>query len=999
MSIKTPSTSWVEHGYGTRFQGFQNLMRQRVRDILLVSSLYDLYLFEEDGRLYELIRNEYLGLQLSHAPELSRVSSGYEALSILKNEVVKFDLIITTLHIEDMTPIQFAELLKRENIDTPLILLAFDNRELNDLITYNDISAFNKLFIWNGDYRLIIGIVKFIEDTMNIDHDTKIVGVQSIILIEDNIRYYSSFLPIIYTELIKQSKRLISEGINLSHKFLRMRARPKIILCSSYEEAWEHFKEYEDYILGIISDIDFYKEGKLHRRAGIEFAEKVKELHDDIPILLQSSDSSYEDEAKRMGVSFLRKGSPTLMQELRDFMVEYFSFGDFVFRLPSGEEVGRATDLKSITEQLQIVPDESLVYHAERNHFSNWFKARTEFWLADRVRPKKVSDFPSPNELRAMLINMLVEYQKVRLRAIITDFDETTFDPTGSFSRIGGGSLGGKARGLGFLKSLFNNYNIRNKYESVKISVPTALVIGTDVFDQFLDDNDLRAFALNTNDDELIKQKFIEAKNFPHEIEQQLALFLSFIKTPLAVRSSSLLEDSQYHPFAGVYATYMIPNNNPENDKRLQELLTSIKLVYASTFCADAKAYIDATAYRLEEEKMAVIVQCMVGTSHSSRFYPDISGVAKSHNFYPISPMKAEDGIVALSLGLGKMVVEGGQALRFCPKYPNHIIQLHSPKEALANNQRNFYAIDLTKHAEYKQGLFTDSVKLFDISSAEQDGSLQYCGSTYSPENDRIYEGTFREGIRIVSFAPVLQQKLFPLPEILELLMDMGKWGMGTPVEIEFAVNINRDANSPIDFGVLQMRPLVIGQEVSDLNIDDVNPSEILCSCGEVMGNGILNTIKDVVFVDFNIFDRSKTRNIASEVSYFNTKLLREGAPYILIGPGRWGTLDPWLGIPITWSQISGAHTIVEAGMKDIAVAPSQGSHFFQNITSFMVGYFSVGFNDKKSFIDWDWLHNIQPLESKQFVHHLRFENPLTVKMNGKHNQGVIIKPEILPNG
>jgi CheY-like chemotaxis protein len=993
MPIEYVDPDWVEHGYGTRFQGFQNLMRRRIRDVLIVSSLYDLYMFEEDGRLYELIRNEYQALHLSHSPELTRVSSGKEAIALAKEER-RFDLIITTLHIEDMTALKFARMVREAGLDLPIVLLAYDNRELKELVMHHDTSVFDRIFIWQGDFRLLIGIIKHLEDKMNVDHDTRIVGVQSIILIEDNVRYYSSFLPIIYTEILNQSKHLLSEGINLTHKYLRMRARPKIILSTTYEEAWDYFERYEEYILGVISDIDFPRAGKDDSRAGLELARNIKARHYDIPILLQSTMAELETEARSIGASFLLKDSPLLLHELRQFMVEYFSFGDFIFRTIDGREVGRASDLQSLEEQLQIVPEESIQYHAERNHFSSWLKARTEFWLAHKLRPRKVSDYPSVAALREDLINWLRQYRRIRQRGIITDFNKETFIPASSFARIGGGSLGGKARGLGFVNILINNYDVRNRFDGIVIDVPPAVVLGTDVFDQFLEENDLRNFALSSTDDQEITRRFLEAKKFPEEILGELAAFLDLIHEPLAVRSSSLLEDSQYHPFAGVYETYMIPNCHANPFMRLSELINAIKRVYASTFYQSAKDYIKVTAYRLEEEKMAVIIQKMLGREHENRFYPDFSGVAKSYNFYPLPPQKPEDGIVSSALGLGKMVVDGGITVKFCPKYPNHLLQFFSGKEALRNNQNEFYALEMNgQPLEY---LETHDVllKRYSLDVAERDGSLTYVGSTYSPENDALADGLSRQGIRVVTFAPILRSKMFPLPQILELLLDMGEWGMGTPVEIEFAVNMTPPAGKPKEFGLLQMRPLVLSREVEELNIEEVPTEQLLCQSHQVLGNGAIRDVYDIVAVDIERFERSKTRDVATEITQFNEELLAQRRPYLLIGLGRWGTLDPWLGIPVKWDQISGARAIVEAGFKDLDVAPSQGSHFFQNITSFQVGYFTVHSKIKAGFIDWDWLSKQKAVEEKTYTRHFRFETPITIKMNGHQNKGIILKPE-----
>jgi CheY-like chemotaxis protein len=983
---------WVEHGYGNRFQGFQNLMRLRIRDILLVSSLYDLYLFEEDGRLYELIRNEYQGLHLSHSPELTRVSSGQEAIALAKEEN-RFDLIITTLHIEDMTSINFAKLVKESGLSIPVILLAHDNRELKYLLLNPNINVFDKIFIWQGDFRVIIAIVKYLEDKMNVDHDTRIVGVQSIILIEDNVRYYSSFVPIIYTELLKQSQRLISEGINLTHKFLRMRARPKILLCSTYEEAWNYYEKYKEYILGIISDIDFPRNGVQDPLAGVEFAKNVRDEQPDIPILLMSNMHENEIPAKEVGSDFVLKDSALLLNELRQFMFNYFGFGDFVFKTKSGAEVGRASDLKSLEENLKLAPDESILFHGERNHFSNWLKARTEFWLAHQLRPRKVSDYNSVTELREDLINSLNHYRNIRQRGIITDFDKETFDPESSFARIGGGSLGGKARGLGFVNTLMNNYDIRNKFPEIQIFVPPAVVIGTDIFDQFLDDNKLRKFAMDCDDDTEITKRFLEAEKFPDEILGELVAFLQLIQTPLAIRSSSLLEDSQYHPFAGVYETYMIPNNHVNSLVRLNDLLNSIKRVYASTFYKSAKDYIKITSYRLEEEKMAVIIQKTVGTKYDNRFYPDFSGVAKSYNFYPIAPQKSNDGVVNVALGLGKQVVDGGNTVRFCPKYPTNLIQFYSVKETLNNSQRDFYALQLDGSSDFGYDTYDKLLIKFELDVAEKDGTLSYIAATYSHENYAISDGLSRSGPRLVTFGPLLRNKLFPLPEILNLLLDMGTWGMGTPVEIEFAVNLNIGQNKPKEFGLLQMRPLVVSFESEELNLDNNDKKKLICQSNQVLGNGSIKDVYDIIIVDYHKFDRAKSREVAKEVSTFNSQLIKERKPYLLIGVGRWGTLDPWLGIPVTWDQIAGAKAIVETSFKEMSVEPSQGSHFFQNITSFMIGYFTINENDF-DFVDWEWLLKKESIEEMNYTKHIRFNSPIVIKMNGHQNKGIILKPE-----
>jgi hypothetical protein len=773
-----------------------------------------------------------------------------------------------------------------------------------------------------------------------------------------------------------------------------MRARPKILLCSTFEEASSYFEQYKEYMLGVISDIDFPRGGVQDPRAGIEFAKVIKK-ESDIPILLLSNAPENETLAEEVGASFLIKNSPLLLNELRQFMIKYFSFGDFIFRTPEGLEVGRAQDLKSLEEQIRTVPAESLKYHGKRNDFSNWLKTRTEFWLAHHLRPRRVEDYPSIEDLRLDLIQSLKAYRSIRQRGIITDFIKESFDPDTSVARIGGGSLGGKARGLGFVNTLINDYNVRNRFEGLTISVPAAVVIGTDVFDEFLEENNLRDFAFVCEDDHEITKRFLETPRFPEEILGELAAFLDIVRTPLAVRSSSLLEDSQYHPFAGVYETYMIPNEHPNPLIRLNDLLNSIKRVYASTFYRSAKEYIKVTSYRLEEEKMAVIVQKLVGKVHTDRFYPDISGVAKSFNFYPLPGQKAAEGTVSVALGLGKTVVDGGNTVRFCPKYPEDIIQFYSVKETLNTTQHDFFALKLNANSDFGYETHDMLVEKFPLDVSENDGTLHYVGSTYSPESDSIVEGLSRSGVRVVTFAPILKGKMFALPAILELLLDMGTWGMGTPVEIEFAVTVTPQNGGGREFGLLQMRPLVVHREPEQLKIEVREDSMLICRSNQVLGNGIIDDIHDIVVVDYNKFDRAKSREVAREVSQLNIELLAMHRPYLLVGVGRWGTLDPWLGIPVTWEQIAGARVIIEAGMKDMMVTPSQGSHFFQNITSFMVGYFTVNPHLDEGYLDWDWLLKQEPITAMDYTKHLEFKKPLVVQINGHQSKGIILKPEV----
>ncbi len=983
----------VDRSHYSKFQDFHNLMAYRVTDILLVASLYDSYIFEEDGKLYELIREEYLGLNLSHSPELHQVSLAKDAIKIAQQEQ-RFKLIIITMHIEDMMPVEFVKTLRKKKVKTPVVLLGYDNQDLANLLNSPNVKLFEKVFVWQGDYRLLVGIIKFVEDRINIDNDVRIMGVQVILLIEDNVRYYSSFLPVIYMELFKQSQELLREGVNLPHKFLRMRARPKIMLCSTYEEAMKYYKKYKDSILGIITDVDFKRKGVPDPKAGIKLTRQIKKEYYDIPILIQSNVPENEQLAYKAGASFLLKDSPTLLNDLRKFMKENFSFGDFIFRNEKGEEVGRAKNLEELEEKLRVIPDKSLIYHASRNHFSNWLKARTEFYLAHLLRPKKVSDFKSPQELRQLLIETLFNFRINRLRSVISEFKKETFDYSSTISRIGNGSIGGKARGLAFLNSLLYKLDIRNKFKNVKIFIPSMVVIATEVFDDFLAMNDLAEFALRCEDDQKLIERFVSAEKFPEDIVQKLYELLSVLTTPIAVRSSSLLEDSQGQPFAGIYETIMLPNRHPDIHIRVMQLMNAIKHVYASTFYQGAKDYIKMTTYRTEEEKMAIIIQKLEGIEHNGRFYPEISGVAKSYNFYPVYPAESEDGIASVALGLGKTITDGGMTVRFSPKYPNHIIQFSSVEETLRNSQKEFFAVELDEDLDDLHLSEDKFIRKYSIPEAEKDGVLFYTASTYDPQNNAIYDGISRQGVRIFTLAPLLKQNLFPLPEILNTLLKIGKWGMGSAVELEFALNLSLPKGQPKEFAILQMRPLVLSSEAVNFEIAKIPDENVICKSENVLGNGITEKIYDLVFVDKKNFDRSKTREIAEEIKKLNSKLIEEKRPYILIGMGRWGSLDPWLGIPVAWEDICGTKGIIETNFEDMSVESSQGSHFFQNLTSFKIGYFTIAETNDKNFVDWEWLYSIEPFKKFKHIIHLRFPKQITIQINGKTKEGIICKPK-----
>jgi hypothetical protein len=977
-----------------RLEGFDNLMPFKVQNILLVSSLYDSFILREDGRLNELLIDESLELNLQQIPGITHVSSCAEALELARSQP-RFNLIVTNLAVGETTAAQLASDVKRAGLDVPVVVLAYDYREVKNFISRNPVTDIERIFLWQGNARILIAIVKYIEDKRNVLHDTRAMGVPVLLVVEDNIRYYSSFLPVIYTELIKQSRRVIQEGINVAHKLVRMQARPKILLSSNFEDAAQLVQEYRDYLIGLVSDVEFPWEGKLSPEAGFELARVMKAMVADVPVVLQTSRTEFRPRALAAGYSFLRKRSPTLLKDLRRILTEQFGFGDFVFRLPDLTEVGRAKDLNQLEEQLQTVPPESLTYHAQSNHFSHWLMARTEFALAAKLRPRKVSDFTGPEHLRRDLIESINDYRREQSELLIGDFNADTFKPSETgFLRIGAGSLGGKARGLAFVRHLLRKNRIIRRFPGIRIAVPPALVLATDAFDQFMAENNLLDFALQCENDAEILEKFLAA-SLSTRLQQNLKVFLAEVTYPLAVRSSSLLEDSQYQPFTGVYETFMLGNQSADPDMRLAELIDAIKRVYASTFSRHAKAYVRATPYRLEEEKMAVIVQQLVGTAHGQRFYPDFSGVVRSHNFYPVPPMMFADGIAAVALGLGRAVVDGGKCLTFCPRYPQNLLQFSSVDDMLANSQTEFWALELDGVPQGRPGHLHEL--RFGLEAAEADGTLPAVASTYSVDNQAVYDSVSRAGVRIVSFAPVLKHGMFPLAAILEMLVKAGEDALGIPVEIEFAVRLPERSGESADFGFLQIRPLTLSRDHQDLSLDNLDPSQLLCQSNKVLGNGRIENLNDAVVVDAQRFERSRSQEVAKAVAHFNGLLTAENRPYLLIGVGRWGSNDPWLGIPVEWDEISGARVIVEAGFHDFRVTPSQGSHFFQNLTAFQIGYFTVNPDAGEGSVDWEWLNDQPSVDEDGCVRHLHFDTPMRVVMNSRQSQGIIFKPQALP--
>jgi CheY-like chemotaxis protein len=970
-----------------RFHDFQDLMRHRITDILLVASPYDAFVLEEAGELGERLLGEFRNLDLHYAPGLTAVTTGAEALALAR-EQRRFNLVVTTPQLADMNAAELAERVRAEGLDVPVVVLAWDSQEVRSLAARHDLGAIERAYVWLGDARILVAMLKAVEDRRNAPHDVSAVGVQVILLIEDSIRNYSAFLPVIYSELFHHSRKLIGEGANLSQKILRMRARPKILLATTFEEAEAAFDLYHEDVLGVISDVEFPRGGTKQPDAGAEFARRVRAAHPDIPIMLHSSHPENAALAASVGAAFLRKGSDLVLEQLRRVLLVDFGFGDFVFRRPDGEEVGRAVDLRQLEQQLASVPEETIVFHASRNHFSRWLKARTEFALAHELRPRQLADYPDAAALRADLIGTIAAYRDERAQVVVADFDRTTFDFSRDFYRIGGGSLGGKARGLAFVRRLLAERGLRRRFPGVEIRVPAAVVLATDVFDRFLDDNDLRRFAVECEDDEEIVRRFVAAP-FPEEAERDLAAFVERVRVPLAVRSSSLLEDSHHLPFTGVYDTLMLANGSASVAERARAVAIAVRRIYASTFNRHAKAYLRATSYRLEEERMAVIVQRLVGAARGPRFYPDFAGVARSHNFYPSPPMLAEDGIAAAALGLGRTIVEGGTCVRFSPRYPQLGTQHSSFKALLDASQRGFWALPLDGPGD--AGGMREA--WYGLEVAEADGTLAAVGSTYSRENDALYDGLARPGLRVVTFAPVLKHRLFPLAEILDAVMEEGSRGMGTPVEIEFAVDLAVAPGRRSEFGLLQIRPLALARESEALEIGRVDEAAVLCASDRALGHGAIAGIRDLVVVDFQRFERARSREAAAEVGRLNAHLLDEGLSYLLVGVGRWGSRDPWLGIPVSWDQVSGAAVIVEAGLRDLRVTPSQGSHFFQNLTSFNVGFLTVNPEEGEGVLDWEWLDAQPALSAAAHVRHLRLPAPVEIRIDGRRGRGVILKP------
>lgn len=970
----------------------ESLMSWRAQRILIVSSLYDAFTFQEDGSLVERLFSEYLELNLRTVPIVQRASAAREALEVLGRE--RFDLVISMLRVGDADVRELVRSIRGIDPEIPVMLLAANPRELAAVDLAGPLDGGERVFVWNGDVRLFLAMIKSCEDRMNVEHDSRVADVPSLILVEDNVRFYSAYLPMVYTELLEHSHALMADGLNHMQRLLRMRARPKILLATTFEEGERLFRRYRDHVMGVIVDASFPRGGRIDDDAGIEFARLVRAEAPDRPILMQSSVPENAARIGELGGLFVNKTSPTLLLELRRFLREQCGFADFVFRLPDGAMIATANDLRTLQERIAEVPVESILYHGARNDFSTWLMNRTEFELARDLRPQRVGDFAAPEDLRRHLIAALERHRERSRAGVVAEFSSATFEGTSGFARIGVGSLGGKGRGLAFVHSLLRDYEIGERFPDVEIFVPPTAVLAAGAFDRFMAGNRLTEVALGEASDDEIAGRFAAAA-LPEETLRALRTFLARVRYPLAVRSSSLLEDGSHQPFAGVYQTCMIPNNDGDPEARLEQLSAAIKRVYASTYFAAPKAYLAATGNRPEEEKMAIVIQQLVGRRYGDHLYPLVAGVARSYNFYPMPGMRSEDGIASVVLGLGKAVVDGGRCVRFSPRHPDRLYQFATPEESLRTAPSALLALDMSAEpwTRCAAAEIDSNIVELDLEAAERHGTLHAVGSVYDPDSHAVYDGVSRAGPRLVTLAGVLKGGAFPLAEVLSFLLDVGSAAFSCPVEIEFAADRRAKRGEKHQLGFLQIRPMVGGGAAGKIRVDGASAEDAVCLSHLALGDGRVGGVADLVYVPAATFDRAKTVQIAHEIGTLNGRLVAERRPYALIGPGRWGSADRWLGIPVSWAQISGAACIVETDMHDIKVEPSQGSHFFQNMTSLGIAYFTVNFGGTGGHLDMPWL-DAQPARTETpFVRHLRFDSPLEIAVDGRSKAGVVMKP------
>jgi len=971
---------------------FVNLMTRRIFNVLLIANPYDAFMMEDDGRIEEKIFNEYSSLSLRYPPRFTRASSYDEAMELLGS--MSFDLIICMPGTGDGEGFDTARSIKSSYPSTPMVILTPFSHGITKRIANEDLSPFDYVFCWLGNTDLLLSIIKLIEDKMNLEHDVKEVGVQLILLVEDSIRFYSSTLPNLYKFVLKQSQEFSTEALNGHQRTLRMRGRPKIVLARTYEEAINIYNKYKDNTLGVITDVRFplTERGEKDGLAGIKLISAIRKEDPFVPLIVQSSETKNEVYAHKYGAAFIDKNSKKMDVDLRRTVSDSFGFGDFIFRNPETmEEIARVKDLKELQNILFAVPAESFLYHISRNHVSRWLYSRAMFPIAESLKPITWNSLQDVDAHRQIIMEAIVKYRKMKNQGVVAIFKRDRFDRYSNFARIGEGSLGGKGRGLAFIDNMVKQHPEFEEFDNARVAIPKTLVLCTDIFDEFMDHNNLYQIALSDTDDEIILRHFLKAQ-LPDSLIEDFFTFFDVVKSPIAIRSSSLLEDSHYQPFAGIYSTYMIPYLDDKYEM-LRMLSDAIKGVYASVYFRDSKAYMQATSNVIDQEKMAVIIQEVVGNQYGERYYPNMSGVARSLNYYPLGEEKAEEGIVNLALGLGKYIVDGGLTLRFSPHHPNQVLQTSELEMALRETQTRFYALDLKNSGDNFS--IDDGFNLLKlhVKEAEKDGSLNYIASTFDPYDQVLRDGIYPGGRKVITFANILQHDVFPLAQILQLALKHGQQEMRRPVEIEFAATLD-DKRKSGTFYLLQIRPIVDSKEMLEENIAEIDESKLLLKSENSLGHGIVNDVFDVVYVKTDNYSPSNNQEIAWEIEKLNLQFLNEGKNYVLIGPGRWGSSDTWLGIPVKWPHISAARIIVEAGLTNYRVDPSQGTHFFQNLTSFGVGYFTINAFMNDGIYNQAFLNNQPALFETNYLRHVRFESPIVAKMDGKRKLGVVLLPE-----
>jgi two-component SAPR family response regulator len=966
---------------------YHDLMPFKVKEILLVANLYDAYSIEKEGRFSEHVLGEYHTMNLTSIPRITGVSNIDEAMDLLRTR--HFDLIIMMMGADRHTPIGLSCKVKRMYPYIPVFLLLNNNADMA-LISEekNALEHIDKVFIWNGESSVFFAMIKHIEDKINVENDTEFGMVRVILLVEDSAKYYSRYLPMLYHIVLEQTKRIIDDvSTDELYKILRLRARPKILMVASYEEAVAVMEKFRDYLLCLITDVKFLRNGELDERAGFDLVEYTRGIHKDLPIIIQSSEDENAKMAYQLQCTFINKNSETLSQDFRSFITHFLGFGNFVYRNEEGAKIAEARSLKEFEKLLRTIPDESLLYHAKRDHFSLWLMARGEILAAKILNPHKVTDFENAVNIREYLIDVIGRFRNEQNQGKIIPFEESALTDESNIVSLMDGYLGGKGRGLAFINTLIYNFDFSQQIPNIKILAPKTSVIGTEEFEYFMDRNQLRDFVAVTTDYQQIKKRFMEAK-LTDTLVKRMRVLLTKITKPIAVRSSGLFEDSLMQPFAGIFETYLLPNCHPDLNERLKQALDAIKLVFASIYSPEARGYIEAVHYKIEEEKMAVVIQEVAGRQYGNYFYPHISGVAQSYNFYPYAHMQPEEGFAVMAVGLGKTVVDGEKAYRFSPKYPS--TEISSPKDQSQNTQVDFYAVDLNKKDVNLMEGDTAGLAKLDVYEAEMHGNLKHCASVYDADNIVIIPGITQAGPRIINFANILKYNYIPLAQAIEVVLDVVKEAMGSPVEIEFAVDLTKDRQNRATFYLLQIKPLIGSAMDYNVNIDRIPKENMLLYADKSMGNGVIDNVSDVIFVDIDVFDKGDTVQMTYEIEALNKKFAAENRKYLLIGPGRWGTRDQWIGIPVNWAQISHARVIIETSLEGYPLDASSGSHFFHNVVSMNVGYFSIQPELGKSFIRWDILKKQKVINKTRYFRHVRFDQPLHVSMDGKKRISVV---------